>query len=150
MAVSGSCAAQLGHGFSTGLRWLLKRRPEARLWAIVLRARKDLRKPPWVLLTSRAARKTSIKATAVIARISKPSAITSVPPYLNTRFAKDERFSTMASSIGQTTWAAVEQPECPKPTCTVYLGMASMSANVPIASLSNRLNSPLGNGITGV
>lgn len=137
IAESGSCSAQFGQAFSAGPRRLSKRRPEECLLITVLRARKDLGKPPCFRLTIRAARRTSINATAVIESIFEPSAITSVLPYVNTRFVRYERFCTMASFIG----ADVEQHEGRNLTRTVYLGIASMSTIVPSARLSNRLDS---------
>src|SRR5262249_13930863 len=100
IAETGSFSAQLGQGFSTALRCLLERRPEARFLVAVRRTRKvrTLR----FLLTVFAVKRTSINDTATIRNVSKPSAIRSLVPYVHTRFAKFERFSIMGSSTGIT------------------------------------------------
>src|SRR5262245_59749836 len=103
MAGTGSFSAQLGQGFSTALRCLLERQPEARFLVAVPHTRKDLRTLSF-LLTVFAVKRTSINDTATIRNVSKPSTIRSLVPYIHTRFAKFERFSIIGSSTGITAW----------------------------------------------
>src|SRR5262245_62106745 len=111
------------------MRCLLERRPEARFLVAVRRTRKELRTLSF-LLTVFAVKRMSINDTATIRNVSKPSAIRSLVPYVHTRFAKLERFSIMGSSTGHHCLPDVEQQEGLKLARTVYLRMASMSANV--------------------